>query len=71
MVQLYGYRFLGGFYTGSLPVFLLAALCWRSPAYLLLAAVHLALFRTDIGHFLRHEARWVPAAGMRMLRHGR
>jgi 4-hydroxybenzoate polyprenyltransferase len=59
-VTLYGYRFLGEFYTAWFPVFMLAALCFRSPVILPLAFLHLALFRTGVAHFFRHDLKSIP-----------
>jgi 4-hydroxybenzoate polyprenyltransferase len=58
-VTLYGYHFLGQFYTAWLPVIMLAALSIRSPAYLALAGMHLALFRTGAVDFFRHDLKTV------------
>jgi 4-hydroxybenzoate polyprenyltransferase len=59
-VTLYGYQFLGEFYTAWFPVFVLAALCFRSSVFLPLACVHLALFRTGVVHFFRHDLKSIP-----------
>jgi hypothetical protein len=60
-VELYGFRFLGDFYPAWFPVIMLAALCLRSPAYLALAGMHVALFKTGLGHFFRHDLK--PSLG--------
>jgi 4-hydroxybenzoate polyprenyltransferase len=59
-VTVYGYQFLGEFYTAWFPVFTLAVLCSRSPACLTLAGMHLALFRTGVVHFFRHDLKSIP-----------
>jgi 4-hydroxybenzoate polyprenyltransferase len=59
-VTVYGYQFLGEFYTAWFPVFMLAALCFRSPVCLILACIHLALFRTGVVHFFRHDLKSIP-----------
>jgi len=59
-VTVYGYWFLGEFYTAWFPVFTLAALCFRSPICLPLAGMHLVLFRTGIVHFFRHDLKTIP-----------
>jgi 4-hydroxybenzoate polyprenyltransferase len=59
-VTLYGYQLLGEFYVGWFPVFMLVALCYRSPAYLLLAAAHLALFRTGVRELVTRDFKDIP-----------
>lgn len=69
-VELYGFRFLGDFYPAWFPVIMLAALCFRSPAYFALAGIHFALFKTGLGHFFRHDLKAIPW-GISRLRRGR
>jgi 4-hydroxybenzoate polyprenyltransferase len=59
-VTLYGSRFLGEFYPAWFPVLTLAALCFRSPAYLALACMHLAIFKTGLVHLVRHDLKSIP-----------
>ena len=68
VVTLYGYQFLGNFYAGWFPVLMLVALCYRSPAYLVLAFTHLTLFKTDIVHVIKKELRHIPS-GIKKMRH--
>lgn len=65
-ITLYGYQFLGEFYTGWFPVFILVDLVFRDPAYLVLFAMHLTLFKTGVVQLLRHELKYVPKAIARM-----
>jgi 4-hydroxybenzoate polyprenyltransferase len=67
-VTLYGFQLSGDFYKAWFPVVMLAALCFRNPAYLALACVHLALFKTGLGHFFRHDLRHIPWGISRMRR---
>ncbi len=69
-VTLYGYRFLGEFYSGWFPVVMLAALSFRNPVYLVVGCMHMALFKTGLGHLFRHDLksiRW----GISRMRQGR
>lgn len=70
-VRLYGYEFLGEFYTGWFPVFILLALVFRDPAYLVLFGLHLALFKTGLVYMIRHGLGNLATAIARMKqRHG-
>jgi 4-hydroxybenzoate polyprenyltransferase len=60
VVTLYGYHFLGEFYVAWFPVFMLVALCCRSPAYLLLAAAHLALFQSGVRDLFTRDLKDIP-----------
>jgi hypothetical protein len=59
-VTLYGFRFLGDFYPAWFPVIMLAALCFRSPMYLILAVMHFALFKSGPGYLIRRDLRSIP-----------
>ena len=66
-VVLWGYGFLGEFYTAWYPVIMISGLCFRNPAYLVLAAIHFALFKTGPAQLIRHDLRSVPRGVSRML----
>jgi hypothetical protein len=59
-VTLYGFQFAGDFYRAWFPVVMVAALCFRNPVYLALGCLHLALFKTGLGHFFRHDLKYIP-----------
>jgi hypothetical protein len=60
-VTLYGYQFLGEFYTNWFPLFMLVALAWRWPEYLALAAAYLAVFQNGLVNFFKYDLRYVAA----------
>jgi len=59
-VTLYGFQLLGEFYPAWFPVIMLAALSLRSPVFLVLACMHLAIFKTGLGHIVRHDLKSIP-----------
>ena len=65
-ITLYGYQFLQEFYTQWFPVIMLTALALRSPTYLAVAVIHLAMFKTGPGHFWRHDLKSIPWGVSRM-----
>jgi 4-hydroxybenzoate polyprenyltransferase len=60
------YRPLGDFYSGWFPVVTLAALVYRSPVFLVLAAAHLMLFETGIMQIVRQVSGHVPLRFFRL-----
>jgi 4-hydroxybenzoate polyprenyltransferase len=64
----YGERLLGEYYVAWFPVYMLVALALRSPTYLVLAALHLALFKTGVVHFFVRDLRYLPGAIGKMRR---
>jgi 4-hydroxybenzoate polyprenyltransferase len=69
VVELYGYELLGEFYANWYPLFMLAALSLRAPAYLILAAAHLAFFQNGLVNFFRYDLRAIPGGLAKMTRH--
>jgi 4-hydroxybenzoate polyprenyltransferase len=67
-VSLYGFQLAGDFYRAWFPVVMLAALCFRNPVYLALACLHLALFKTGLGHFFRHDLGHILCGGIARMR---
>ncbi len=70
-VTLYGYQFLGEFYTNWFPLFMLAALAWRWPEYLALAAAYVAVFQNGLVNVFKYDLRYIAAGIAKMTkRHG-
>ena len=59
-VTIYGFRFLRDFYPDWFPVIMLVPLCFRNPAYLAIAGVHFAFFKTGLGHLIRNDLKAIP-----------
>jgi 4-hydroxybenzoate polyprenyltransferase len=66
ILQAYGYRPLAEFYCRWFAVVMLAALVWRSPVFLILAAAHMTLFDTGIVRIVRRVWWHMPSRRLRL-----